>query len=207
MGIRSLKSASISNGVKRSKVWDQSAVVLTSSYESIATVTVGAGGSSVITFSSIPSTFKHLQLRGLIRASGNGGLNNVGTFMRFNNDSGSNYNWHEVFGTGTGVGAYGQADASIYIQPYTVDSGSAANIFAVNITDILDYADTNKFKTARILNGDDLNGAGSGTAGGWIALNSGVWRNTSAINRIDIRLEASQSFVQNSQFALYGIKG
>ena len=35
------------------------------SYESIATVTVGAGGTSTITFSSIPTGYTHLQIRGI----------------------------------------------------------------------------------------------------------------------------------------------
>ena len=40
---------------------------VTSSYESIATVSVGSGGQSSIVFSSIPSTYKHLQLRAIAR--------------------------------------------------------------------------------------------------------------------------------------------
>lgn len=32
-------------------------------YDSIATTTVGAGGAASITFSSIPSTYQHLQIR------------------------------------------------------------------------------------------------------------------------------------------------
>jgi len=36
-------------------------------FESIATVTVGAGGSSEINFTSIPSTYQHLQIRILSR--------------------------------------------------------------------------------------------------------------------------------------------
>jgi hypothetical protein len=181
----------------------------TTAFESIQTVTVGAGGQSTISFTSIPSTYTHLQLRGACRSSGTGGLNNVGTLMRFNNDTGSNYWWHEVFGTSTGPtgGSYGQADSQIYIQPFSPDNGSASGIFGVNVTDILDYANTNKFKVSKTLNGDDLNGANSGSQGGWVALVSGLWRNTGAINRIDIYMEGGTNLVQNSTYALYGVKG
>ena len=38
-------------------------------FESIATVTVGSGGASSIEFTSIPGTYQHLQVRGLLRQS------------------------------------------------------------------------------------------------------------------------------------------
>ena len=44
----------------------------TTAYESIATQTVGAGGVASVTFSSIPSTYKHLQLRIMSRADRSG---------------------------------------------------------------------------------------------------------------------------------------
>jgi hypothetical protein len=64
----------------------------------------------------------------------------------------------------------------------------------------LDYTNTNKNKTARSLWGYDANGSG------YVGLYSGLWRNTSAINRIDY-VPASGTFPQYSSFALYGIKG
>ena len=55
------------------------------SYESIATVTVGAGGSSSISFTSIPSTYKHLQIRAITRDTGTSYINNLAGY--FNTDS------------------------------------------------------------------------------------------------------------------------
>jgi hypothetical protein len=37
--------------------------LVTTSYESIETVTVGSGGSATVTFSSIPATYTHLQIK------------------------------------------------------------------------------------------------------------------------------------------------
>ncbi|NCU72421.1 MAG: hypothetical protein EBY66_05360 [Candidatus Fonsibacter lacus] len=113
---------------------------ITGSYESIATVTVGSGGSSYIEFTSIPATYSHLQIR-IISAS--------------------------VFGT--------------------------------TVVDILDYANTNKYKTFRSLMGIDNNGSGS------IRLRSGLWMSTSAITAIKMTPSTSGSFQQYSSFALYGI--
>jgi hypothetical protein len=67
------------------------------------------------------------------------------------------------------------------------------------ICDVLDYANTNKFKTLRSLTGNDRNGSGS------IWLDSGLWRSTSAIT--SIKFTTGTAFAQYSQFALYGIKG
>ncbi len=93
MGIRSLRTASISTGAKRSKFWDQTARVADNSYESIATVNVGSSGSSFVEFTSIPSTYKHLQIRANSRYTGyqNSG---AAVYLQFNGDTGSNYSLH-----------------------------------------------------------------------------------------------------------------
>jgi hypothetical protein len=85
----------------------------------------------------------------------------------------------------------------MYVAIYAGTS-AAASIFGAGIVDILDYANTNKYKTLRALAGVDFNGSGR------VGLTSGLWQSTSAINAIT--LEGS-SFVQYSSFALYGIKG
>ena len=165
------------------------------SYESISTVTVGSGGSSTVTFSSIPSTYTHLQLRFIAKA---GGANAI--YFRFNNDSGSNYTRHRLTADGSSAAASGSASQT---QIYTFGIAglpTATSTFGVGVADILDYANTNKYKTFRQLDGADANGSGT------IELVSGLWMNTNAITEINIGLDAN-SFSQYSQFALYGIKG
>ena len=161
----------------------------TNSYESIATYTVGAGGQSTITFSSIATTWTHLQLRIMLPTSGDEPM------MRFNSDSGSNYSRHGLYGNGSSAAAYGVAND-------TYDGLSAGSSQPnVIITDILDYANTNKYKTTRTLAGYDQNGSGT------IALRSGSWRNTNAITTITLTESNASNFPQYSSFALYGIKG
>jgi hypothetical protein len=159
-------------------------------YESIATVTVGSGGSSSISFTSIPSTFKHLQLRiteGYSSALFNPKIN-------FNSDTGSNYSWHYVLGDGSAAAASGGSSQSFMY----LNSNTAPSTMTVHIVDILDYQNTNKYKTIRVLDGYDANGSG------YIDLWSGNWRNTAAVNTIAI---TNGTFAQYSHFALYGIKG
>lgn len=169
-------------------------------FQSIATVTVGSGGSSAITFSSIPSTFKHLQLRGIVRSDLSGSGNNIGLYMRLNSDTGSNYNWHELAGNGSSTLAYGQSDSGMNVNPHCPRAGDTASSFSGNIIDVLDYANTSKNTTVRTFAGNDTNG------GGWMHLTSGLWRNTAAVSSISFFVESS-NFAEFSLFALYGIKG
>jgi len=170
---------------------------VTNSYESIATVTVGSGGSSSVSFSSIPSTFKHLQIRAIARASGPYTYDQ--TNMTFNSDNGSNYSWHQVNGNGSGTTSNGGSSTTFMRIADETAANNNANCFGGMVIDILDYADTNKNKTARSLWGYEDNSTGT------VGLRSGNWRSTSAVS--SITLVCSNDWLQYSTFALYGIKG
>jgi hypothetical protein len=168
----------------------------TTAYESIATVSVGSGGSSTISFTSIPSTYTHLQLRGI----GRDDLGNS-VSMTFNSDTGTNYARHRLIGNGTTASATGTI--SLANIPLLANAGlpTAANIFAPFVIDILDYTNTNKYTTARVLSGVDSNGSGG------VDFTSGLWLNTNAISNITLTGASGAIFQQYSSFALYGIKG
>ena len=164
-------------------------------YESIATVTVGAGGTSTATFSSIPSTYKHLQLRILARdAGGNGEFK-----IEFNGDTTTtNYRKHNLYGDGSAP--YASSSNNNTCAPLAY-SGQTANAFEAVVIDILDYANTNKNTTIRTLFGKDLNGSGE------VGLHSNLWVNTAAVNQIVFKVVGGTNFATYSSFALYGIKG
>ena len=165
-------------------------------YESIQTVTVGSGGASSISFTSIPSTYSHLQIRGIARSTNSGDTEN--TFSTFNGDTASNYAAHYITGNGSTVSAGAIAPWTQTLVANLPAANISSGIFGVMIYDVLDYANTNKFKTLRSLYGNDRNGAGS------VWLSSGLWRSTSAISTITFTTGAN--FAQYSSFALYGIK-
>jgi hypothetical protein len=177
-------------------------------FESIATVVVGSGGSSSVTFSSIPGTYAHLQLRGICQTNRSGYLVDAFT-VKFNSDSASNYSWHTLYGgfnTTPSVTADGGASTTA-TRFYWGNSSVSANVFTGVVMDILDYTDTNKYKTIRTLAGYDVNGtAGTDSYGGTICLSSGNWRSGSAITSIEIASTVSSNFTQYSKFALYGIR-
>jgi len=166
-----------------------------SSYESIATTTVGSGGASSISFTSIPGTFKHLQIRLLARSTEVTGTQNVN--MSINGGPGST--WHRFFGNGTSVGANAQISASVILGQIS-GSTSPSNVFATAVIDLMDYKETTKYKTSRALFGVDDN-----STGGIIQLFSGLWQDLTATTTIS--LTAGAGFAQYTSAALYGIKG
>lgn len=177
---------------------DAGVAASTNSYESISTVTVGSGGQSTISFTSIPATYKHLQIRGIAR--GNDGAFYGRPLLQFNSDTGSNYSWHYVETFNSSVSSAAGTSQTFISEYYAASgAGATASVFGVMILDILDYADTNKYKTTRSLAGLDSN-----TVGGALQLASGSWRNTAAISTITF---SGTTFQQYSSFALYGIKG
>jgi hypothetical protein len=169
-------------------------------YESIATVTVGSGGSASITFSSIPSTYQHLQIRGIARSTATGDSTGQYYAFRFNSDTGNNYSFHVMKGDGSSVSASAIAPWDTMAVERTSTAFQTAGVFGAIVLDVLDYADTNKYKTTRALAGFDNNGSGQ------IALCSDSWRNTAAVDNIVFTLGAG-NFAEYSSFALYGIKG
>ena len=179
----------------------------TNSYESIATVTVAAGGSSSISFTSIPSTYKHLQIRGNVQTNrGTYGIDSIQ--MTFNSDTGSNYTVHWLFGDGASASASSLTNPTNYLRIGDGQVGtSTGGTFGGAVIDVLDYQNTNKYKTVRGLVGVDVNGTVGGV-GGRVGLGSGVWMNSgSAVSTINVFPQAGSLWTQYSSFALYGIKG
>lgn len=198
MSITRAKTSSIALGPATNKnILAGNPVILGGSYESIETVTVGSGGSSSISFSSIPSTYKHLQIRILARTNRSATVDPMN--LRFNSDSGSSYTHHAVYGDGASTAAEGLGTQT-GIKFYRAAGNTATSgIFGTAVVDILDYANTNKYKTVRYLGGIDQNGSGE------IFLGSGLFFVTNAITTLTITPFVGTSFSQYSSFALYGI--
>lgn len=168
-----------------------------SSFESIATFSA-TGSETTFTFSSIPSTYKHLQLRAIFQRNGGTQLD-VG--IRLNSDTGSNYSQHSLSADGSAVSASGAASSS-YVSVGVGPGTSTSNTFGVAIIDIHDYASTTKNKTIRSFTGADTNNAGISA----VRLLSGAWFNTSAVNSLTI-YPFGDAMNTGTVFSLYGIVG
>lgn len=197
MAITRARTSSVAQGPStRKTVLGGNNVILPGSYDAIGVVTVGSTPATEIVFNSIPQTYKHLQVRALVRNNRAAFASN--TYYRFNGDTGSNYAYHAMYGNGSSPGAYGGGSANVQLA--TDPSASfTANCFAGQIYDILDYTNTNKNKTSRISVGFDGNGSGE------VHLASNLWMNTSAITSIRFYPNSGE-YIQYTTFALYGIR-
>lgn len=164
--------------------------------EPIATTLVGSGGANTVIFNDIPQTYKHLQVRITARATSSGSMLN---FM-FNGDSSSNVAIHSLGGNGSS--AYANSATGVqYLRAQRQHGITAtASVFSAFVIDILDYANTNKFKTVRSLSGVDQNGSGA------VDLESNLWQSTTAVNSVGFLIPGN-TFAQHTRFSLYGIKG
>ena len=160
-------------------------------FESIATASITSNTTSPVVFSNIPQTYEHLQVRIYGRFGSNGHL-------RLNSDSANNYYYHFAYGNGS---TYGASDSEGSISRMLAwGSGNNDGAYPQSIVfDLLDYKNTNKYKTGKFLWGWDKNGSGTT----WIA--SGLWRSLNAVNTITIDANESTIYA-GAHFALYGIK-
>ena len=179
-------------------------------YDALSTVTVPSGGVASITFAGIPTGYKHLQIRYTGYSTR---TNNPLDTYEFRAGTGSidttaSYSYHNVYGNGASALATAAASTTS-IQPvfcvgdlFTSNPKSGAGVI-----DLLDYANTNKFKTIRFFGGFDNNGTqGTGTQfGGRVWLTSGLWQKTTAIDTITM-FPTNWSWGQDTQISLYGVK-
>ena len=166
-------------------------------FSQIATTTLAHSTTNTVTFSNIPQNYTHLQIRGIGRITQASSDANI--YIRFNSDSGTNYSIHYLYGNGASALAGSSINDTVTIPFRITGANSTANIFGVGVVDILDYANTNKFKTMRSLTGHDQNGSGN------VWMFSGNWRSTSAITSITFTPDGG-NFATNSSFQLYGVK-
>jgi hypothetical protein len=166
---------------------------LPTSFESIATAN-GTGSGATITFSSIPSTFTHLQLRYVAKSTGSASY----LIMTFNGNT-TNYDGHYLGGNGTSASA-GRNGVTNQMEFYNGVANTTTGVAAAGIIDILDYTNTSKYRTVRGLTGVDYNGSGG------LYLGSGLFMSTTAVSTIGLTLNTG-NFTTDTKFALYGIKG
>jgi hypothetical protein len=167
------------------------------SFDLISTTLLSTTTSSV-TFSSIASTYKHLQLR--ITARTNDAMDLGGVAFRFNSDTGSNYTYHILDGSGSAVSVLAGTSQTSGSIGLVTGNTSTTNSFGIAIADILDYTNTSKNKTVRSL-------SGKVTTANDLRLTGSAWLSTSAITSITLIDSIGGSFVSGSRFSLYGIKG
>ena len=160
----------------------------TNSFYSLASYTVPAGGTSLVTFSGISQDFTHLQIRGYGIWAGTVG---AGRFL-YNNNTSSVYSY-------TGLNTDGTTPSSSVnnSQAFGTWNGNAGTVAVTAwVMDINEYTSTTKNKLAVCVTGWSPN---------YVEMNTSVWANQAAINRIDF-YGSNSTFAEGSTISIYGIK-
>lgn len=162
-------------------------------YESIATTTLSSAASSV-TFSSIPSTYTDLIL--VVRGSSTAGTN---ARMRVGNgsvDTGSNYSFTSMDGTGSAAVSTRFTNETSYAMQWYSQFSTAPDRVTTEITHIMDYANTTTYKSIIVRSGLWLTGTSEGI---------GLWRSTAAINTLTYFCAGATTFAAGFTATLYGL--
>ena len=166
-----------------------------SDYELITTA-FGTGSSGVITFSSIPQEYKHLQIRYTAKNSSTATQMNI----TMNGITSGVYARHSLLGNGTAASSGNSTASQTSIQLVeSMANSTTGNAVNAGVIDILDYTSTTKNKTIRALYGmaDNLTR---------VYLSSGLYNQTTAVSSVTLTASAN-NFASLSRFSLYGIRG
>jgi len=167
-------------------------------FELISTTLISSNTASV-TFdvSTFASTYKHLQVRILAKSNT---TPNDSVDLTFNNDTGTNYSYHSMYGNGSSAGAEAATSSPSCYSVATLATSADTNQFGMALIDIVDAFSTVKNKTIRVLKGTNL---GSGSS---LQLTSGSWRNTGVVTSVKLTARGS-NFASGSRLSLYGLRG
>lgn len=157
-----------------------------------------AAPTQTISFTGLPQTYGSLQLVVYGRSTGSGGVQ-----VRFNGDSGPNYDLQQLSGAGTMAGA-GEVLAATAGTLGEVAASSLRTTIGAGFDAIIPgYAQTAFEKTWISRVGVKL---GESSSAMRVRFNAGFWRSTAAVSRIDLFLaDGISSFVPGTRAALYGL--
>lgn len=177
-----------------------SGAVAAGAYDLLETQVLSTSAASV-TFTGLGaySDYKHLQIRAVLQNAGTTGVL-LHENLRFNSDSGTNYAWHALNGSGSSVASSGGTSSNSILIRETSAADAGGSIFGVAVIDILDFSSTGKNTTIRCLSGG-LNSSETD-----ITLSSGLWNNTAALTQIELSNFSSLDYQAGSRISLYGVK-
>jgi hypothetical protein len=159
-------------------------------YEPIATTTLGSANST-IEFTTISGSYTDIKCILFIPSST--ATSNIR--VRFNSDSGTNYLYTYLEGTGSSAGT-GRYTSSTYL--FELRGSTSDTLPTLVEFDVFSYAGSTK-KTVLVKNSLDRNGSGQ------VERMVCLWRSTSAITTITLT-SSSSTWVTGTRATLYGIK-
>lgn len=174
---------------------------MANTFSKLASATVGSGGSTVISFNSIPQNYTDLCLKISARTNYPNSTNHFDSLALTFNSSLSQYRQSLLYTFGGAVYNYkDSADTSSIFTVYLNSSSTTTNSFGNSEVYIPNYT-SNKNK---VFSSESCTESNSGNP--LTGLNMSLWQNTNAINSIQLTATVGYSFVQYSTATLYGIR-
>ena len=159
----------------------------TPTYAPLANITLGSAASSIV-FGSIPASYRDL----VIVFVGAGSTTLEGR-IRINGDTGSNYTYQRMSGSGSAASAASASPGTLgFIS--AIAKAETTSALQMNIS-VMDYSATNKWKTIISRADNASNGTDSF---------SNTWRNTAAVTSVTI-LTSTGNWAAGTTAAIYGI--
>ena len=159
----------------------------------IASNTVGSGGVASVTFSSIPATYRDLQ----ILMSCKSASSSEAYILMTLNGSSSSFTGIQIEGNGSAV-----SSATNTVGRVGVYSGSNFTGFTNNLIYIPNYAGS----TNKSISADSVTENNNAASSSYQDMFATLWSNTSAITSISFAFSGGTNFAQYSTAYLYGIK-
>ena len=157
---------------------------MASTYTPIATNTVANSTTASVTFSSISGSYTDLVL-----VSNGGAVGGFNGLITFNSDSGANYGWNRLLGTGSSASCDRNLSAnSINFLVYD---------YPTHTVNVQNYSNTSVQKSVMVRFNNPSN---------YLGAVSGIWRSTAAITSVTIATPGGGAYFPSGMtFNLYGI--
>jgi|TARA_R100001163_G_scaffold47910_1_gene36021 hypothetical protein len=177
--------------------------------EAIDTIYLEADVSSV-EFTSIPSTYEHLELTASCHSDGttSSELYYESLYVQLGTgggaaDAGTNYSNAQIWSYYNSVGGGNSTGNGGYYGIFATEVKSGTQRYGTGRVLIMDYANANKNCSSF----NDMGGAFYNTASNYTEIVGSVWDNTGAVDRVKVvPYTGSQILSRGSTFSLYGIK-
>ena len=164
-------------------------------YQLIETITVGAGGVASIEFTGIDGTGQDLVCLVSPRVSATG----YSVRARFNSDSGSNYAYQKLYGTGSSVGSQSYVTQNGILFGIASGGTNTSDTFASVQLTVPNYSGS----SSKTISSDSVSENNATQA--YQQISAGSWTGTAAITTLTISVEGTATFSQYSTATLYKI--
>lgn len=174
---------------------------MANTYVLINSSTVGSGGASSITFSSIAATYTDLKLV-ISGRSDVAAVSRSQIYLQFNTDTGSNYSYRRILGYDSSSTLSDTFTGTPSTAAFIAIPAAAATASTFGNTEIYipNYLSSNQ-KSSSV----DITSENNSSTAWLVGLSAALWTGTAAINQIIITT-SSGNLVQYSTAYLYGIK-